>query len=143
MKVYVDDILMKSIEADRYITDLEEAFDELCRYQMKLNPNKYIFEVTLRKFLIFLVIWRGIEANIQKIRALFEMKHPSSVKKVQQLTEKVVSLNWFISRSAKKYLPFFKILRYIKDFTWSDECRAIFDDLKKYIGSAPLLSKSM
>ena len=56
MKVYVDDILMKSIEADRYITDLEEAFDELCRYQMKLNPNKYIFEVTLRKFLIFLVI---------------------------------------------------------------------------------------
>ena len=69
------------------------------------------------------------------------MKHLHSIKEVQQLTERTASLSQFIYRSTEKYLSFFKILRHIKDFTWSDECRAAFDDLKKYLESAPLLSK--
>ena len=32
MKVYIDDILIKSMEADRHITNMEEAFRQLWRY---------------------------------------------------------------------------------------------------------------
>ena len=55
MKVYVDDMIVKSTEEDQYITDLKEAFGELRRHQMKLNLNKYIFGVDLGKFLSFLI----------------------------------------------------------------------------------------
>ena len=55
MKVYVDDMLIKSIEADQHITDLNEAFNELRSYQLKLNPSKYIFEGNSENFFGFIV----------------------------------------------------------------------------------------
>ena len=55
MKVYLDDILVKNVEADQHITDLNEAFNELRSYQMKLNPSKYAFGVNSKKFLGFMM----------------------------------------------------------------------------------------
>jgi hypothetical protein len=50
-------------------------------------------------------------------------------------------LNRFISRSTDKCLPFFKILR--KAFEWSDECEEAFFQLKKYLTSSHLLSRTI
>lgn len=38
MEVYVDDMLVKSMEAKKHIDDLEETLCTLKRFQMKLNP---------------------------------------------------------------------------------------------------------
>ena len=70
MKVYIDDMIVKSTEEDQYITDLKKVFGELRRHQMKVNPNKYAFRVGSDKFLDFLINQRRIEANPEKIRAL-------------------------------------------------------------------------
>ena len=67
MEVYVDDMIVKSTEEDWYITDLKEAFEELIRHQIKLNPNKYTFEVGSGKFFDFLINQRGIEANPERL----------------------------------------------------------------------------
>jgi hypothetical protein len=63
------------------------------------------------------------------------------MKQLQQLTRRLVALNRFISQSIDKCLPFFKILR--KAFDWSDECEEAFSQLKKYLASSPLLSKTI
>ena len=55
MEVYVDDMLIKSREARTHLVNLQEAFDTLKRYKMKLNPVKFLFGVSSRKFLGFLV----------------------------------------------------------------------------------------
>ena len=55
MEVYVDDMLLKSREARTHLVNLQEAFDTLKRYKMKLNPVKFLFGVSSRKFLGFLV----------------------------------------------------------------------------------------
>ena len=55
MKVYVDDILVKSNRMENYITDLDEAFKILKQYNMKLNPSKCAFGVSSEKFLEFMV----------------------------------------------------------------------------------------
>ena len=62
--------------------DLRETFDTLRYYNMKLNPGKCAFGVTVGKFLGFMVSQRGIEANLDKIRAIMEMKPPRNVKEV-------------------------------------------------------------
>ena len=53
--------------------DLKETFNTLRSYNMKLNPGKCTFGVTAGKFLGFMVSQRGIEANLDKIRAIMEM----------------------------------------------------------------------
>ena len=49
---------------------------------MKLNPSKCAFGVSLGKFLGFMVSYREIEANPDKIQAILDMKPPQSIKEV-------------------------------------------------------------
>ena len=85
MEVYVDDMLVKSKLARDHIQDLNQMFKVLCKYQMKLNPLKRAFGVASGKFLGFIVNQRGIEANLEKIRALLDMQSPRKAKEVQSL----------------------------------------------------------
>ena len=82
----------------------------------------------------------GIEANLDKIKAILEMSPPKTVKEVQSLTGKAATLNRFVSRSTDKCLPFFKTLR--KAFQWMEECQQAFEELKVYLTFPPLLSPS-
>ena len=67
VEVYVDDMLVKSLDEGSHLDDLEETFETLRRYKMKLNPSKCAFGVSSGKFLGFMVSQRGIEANPDKI----------------------------------------------------------------------------
>jgi len=51
IKVYVDDMLVKSQKEDDHLDDLMETFDTLRSYNMKLNSGKCAFRVTTGKFL--------------------------------------------------------------------------------------------
>ncbi len=110
MEDYVDDMLVKSRAAEHHVADLNETFSKLRKYQMKLNPAKCAFGVTSDKFLGFIVIQRGVEANPEKIHALQEMTPPRTVKEVQRLTGRVAALGRFVFRSAERCLPFSKFL---------------------------------
>ena len=140
VQVYVDDMLVKSLREDDHLSDLQETFDTLRAYNMKLNPNKCVFRVTAGKFLGFMVSQRGIEVNPEKIRVIVELAPPKTVKEVQSLNGKIVALNRFISRAVDKCLPFFRILK--KSFEWTDECQQAFKNLKLYLSSPSLLSPS-
>ena len=87
---------------------------------MKLNPSKCVFRVTAGKFLGFMVSQRGIEVNLEKMRAIMELEPPKTVKAVQSLNGKVGALNRFVSKATDKCLPFFRVLK--KSFEWTDEC---------------------
>ena len=61
--VYVDDIAVMSKKKADLLEDLEETFQNLQKYQMKLNPAKCIFGVPAGNLLRFIVSERGIEVN--------------------------------------------------------------------------------
>ena len=122
------------------MNDLQETFDTLRFYNMKLNPSKCAFEVTARKFMGFMVSQRGIEVNPKKIQAIMELTPLKTVKEVQSLYGKVAALNGFVLRAMNKCLPFFRILK--KSFEWITECQQAFEDLKAYLSFPPLLSPS-
>ena len=82
VEVYVDDMLVKSQDKEIHLDDLQETFDTLRQYNMKLNPSKCAFEVSSRKFLGFMVSHKRIEANPDKIQAILDMKPPQNVKEV-------------------------------------------------------------
>ena len=85
--------------------DLQETFDTLRQYKMKLNLSKCAFGVSSEKFLRFMVSQKGIEANLDKIQAILNMEPPRNIKEVQSLTERVAALNRYVSKST--YLKYY------------------------------------
>jgi hypothetical protein len=117
---YVDDIVVKSIQRGDYIGDLAETFANLRVVNLRLNPEKCVFDIHKRKVLGCIISTKGIEANPDKIKALIEIQEPVSVKDVQKLIGIVVALNRFIPRAAERSFPFFQVLKSSKNFQWSE-----------------------
>ncbi|XP_074327814.1 uncharacterized protein LOC141665730 [Apium graveolens] len=134
-------MVVKSVSAENYVRDLQEVFDILRSYNMKLNPSKCNFAVSSGKFLGHMVTRRGIEASPEQIKAIFELKSPSNVKDVQKLTGRVAALNRFILRSSDRCKLFYDVLRKSKGFLWSEKYETALSDLKRYLTTPPLLSK--
>ncbi|KAL0434118.1 UNVERIFIED_CONTAM: hypothetical protein Slati_2746100, partial [Sesamum latifolium] len=84
---------------------------------------------------------RGIEANPLKIKVILDMKAPTNVNEVQQLTGRIDALSHFISKAAEKSLPFFKMLRKAKTFEWDAPCQQTFEEHKSYLVRLLLLVK--
>lgn len=55
VQVYVNDILVKILQVDELVPDLEETFATLRKYHMWLNLEKYIFHVSNGWFLGFMM----------------------------------------------------------------------------------------
>ena len=80
MEVCVDDMFVKSKEEFAHLDHLQETFTTLKQYQMKLNSSECTFGVASGKFLGFMVSERGIEANLEKVRAILDMTLPKTMK---------------------------------------------------------------
>ena len=64
-------------------------------------------------------------------------------KEVQKLARMTAVLNQFISRSAKRYRPFFQLLHKRKGFKWNEECALTFPQLKDYLSRPPIMSRTV
>ena len=98
VEAYIDDMVVKSRNANNLIADLEETFANLKKYRWKLNPSKCIFGVPFGILLGYIVSARGIEPNPDKVSAITNMKCPTCVKDIQKLTGCMAALSRFISR---------------------------------------------
>jgi len=97
MKVYVDDMLVKSLWSVDHLQHLREAFDRLRWDKVRLNLEKSTFRVVSHKFLGYLVTQRDIEANPNQISAMLSMRSPTCVKEVKMLNGGLATLNRFLS----------------------------------------------
>nr|GEZ39905.1 reverse transcriptase domain-containing protein [Tanacetum cinerariifolium] len=117
IKVYVDDLVVKSHTKAEMVRDIEETFRTLRKVNIKLNPKKC----------------RSVE---------LQLPSPQTVKEVQSLNGKLASLNRFLSKSAKKSLPLFQTLKKCikkSDFRWTAKAEQAFQQLKQHLSELPLL----
>jgi hypothetical protein len=119
IEIYVNDIVVNTKRGSTLVEDLTLVFDKLWATHTKLNPDKCVFGVFAGKLLGFLVSHRGIEANLEKIRAIEAMRPLARIKDIQKLTGSLAALSRFISRLAKRALPFFKLLQKSDPFSWT------------------------
>ncbi|GJW33235.1 reverse transcriptase domain-containing protein [Tanacetum coccineum] len=142
IEAYVDDMVIKSIDEEDMLADIEETFERLRKIDMKLNPKKCSFGMDKGQFLGHIVSKQGIKANLIKVQALTSLKRPKTIKEVQSLNGQLASLNRFLAKSAKKSIPFFKTLKGClkkKNFMWTKEADKAFEDIKEYIEKLPTL----
>ena len=142
MDVYIDDMLVKSKQRPDHAAHLQQTFDLLREYDMKLNPLKCTFGVSVGRFLGFMVTQRGIEANPEQLKAILQSPAPTFKKGFQQLTGRLAALGRFISGFTDRLKPLFTTLRGAIRAEWNEECDRAFVAIKQYL-TEPLILVSL
>ncbi|XP_059638944.1 uncharacterized protein LOC132281237 [Cornus florida] len=98
VEAYIDDMVVKSKKKVDHLKHLQDVFDVLRQYGMKLNPTKCSFGVSSGQFLGHVVNYRGIEASLAQTKALSKNAEPKTIKEVQALMGRIAALSRFISK---------------------------------------------
>ena len=119
-------MVVKSKVVFEHLRDLSSTFNVLRKHKLRLNASKCFFCVGSGKFLGHMVTHRGIEVNLDQIKAVNDLKPPRSAKEVQKLTGMIAALNRFISRSADRCIPFYLLINKWKGFKWTEDRATAF-----------------
>ena len=82
VEIYVDDMIIKSMDREGHVPALRKFFQRLRKYQMRLNPQKCIFGVTKGKLLGYVISKEGIEVDPAKVKAILQMPPPRTEKEI-------------------------------------------------------------
>ena len=104
MKLYIEDIMVKSRTEDQYLENLKQALLRMRIHKLKMNPRKCAIGVRSGNFMGFLVHQRGVEMDKNKARAIMESPTPTNKVQLQRLLGKIKFLRRFISNLAGKIL---------------------------------------
>ena len=83
IKVYIDDMVVKSKIVFEHVKDLTNIFEILTKYKLRLNASKCSFVVGSGKFLGYMVSHRGNEVNPDQIKAINNLQPSRNPKEVQ------------------------------------------------------------
>ena len=75
-------MVVKSKVVSEYVGDLANIFKILRKHKLCLNASKCSFGVGLRKFLGYMVTHKGIEVNLDQIKAINSLQPPRNPKEV-------------------------------------------------------------
>ncbi|XP_014493615.1 uncharacterized protein LOC106755899 [Vigna radiata var. radiata] len=134
-------MVVTSRSIEDHAKDLEEVFAQVRKFNMSLNPSKCTFGVQAGKFLGFMLIARGIEANPDKCRVVLEMRSPQSLKEVQRLVGRLTALSRFIPRLVLRIKPVVKMMKKDAQMCWDGQCEAAFKEVKKILTEPPVMER--
>ena len=97
VEVYVADMIVKSKDCEGHVLALRKFFERSWFYKLRLNPKKCTFGITSRKLLRFVVSQRGIEVDLEKIKAIVEMKPPRTEKEIRGFLGRIQYISRFIA----------------------------------------------
>ena len=98
VEVYVDNMIMKSRGRSDHLAALERFFKRIRQFGLRLNPKKCTFGVTSGELLGYMVSERGIEVDLDKIRAILDMPTPRTEREVRGFLGRLQYISKFIAR---------------------------------------------
>ena len=75
-------MVVKSKQVLEYLNDLGSVFSMLRKHKLCLNASKCPFGVSSSKFLGYMITYRGIEVNLDQIKAINDLHSPQNPKEV-------------------------------------------------------------
>ena len=111
VEVYVDDMIVKSHDRADHWAALERFFQRIRCFRLRLNPKKCTFGVTSGKILGYMISERGIEVDLDKIRAILDMSPPQTETEIQGFLGRLQYISRFIVRLTDTCEPIFRLLR--------------------------------
>ena len=147
---YIDDNLVHAKTFDKYILTLKQLFIALHKFRLKLNLDRCTFLTSEGKFLRCIVNSKGFKADPEYIRAIREMKPPTSKKKLQSLIGHLVWIRQFLETRLHEQIrydmfsslmsPIHELNKINKPFAWTVRVEKAFQKIKKWLSSPPVIS---
>lgn len=121
---YIDDVVVRSKESDRHISDLRRVFTR-CR-EYKMNLLKCTFGVSSGKFLGFVIHHKGIDIDPTKAKVIQDMNPPKTLNELKSFIRKVSYIRRFIPALSELIEPFHELLKKNVPFHWKAEQQVVF-----------------
>jgi hypothetical protein len=138
--VYLDDILIYSQTREEHLNHLQLVLDALRKHQFFAKFDKCEFMKQSIEFLGHTVSEKGIQPQIEKIKAILNWPTPQTVQEVQSFLGLANFYRRFVPRFGHIAAPLSDLLRKTnKKFLWTEKQQQAFDELKRFLTSEPIL----
>ena len=135
---YHDDIIF-SETAEQHLKHIQIVLNRHRQAKLKLRKSKCAFFKKDLHYLGHLLTANGVKPQLEKIKAISEMKPPKNQKGVREVLGMVGYHRKFTHRFAGSASPMTKFTRKDSKFEWSDDWQTGFEYLKTCLAEDPIL----
>jgi hypothetical protein len=137
---YLNDIIVYSNIKKEHVQHVRKILQRLRETNIQIDVNKCEFHTIETKFLDMIIDRDEIKMNFEKIRAIVEWDTSNHLKEIQAFLRFVNFYRRFIKNFSKIVKSLIRLTRKNQSFYWSKNCQIAFEQLKKRVIEASVLS---
>jgi hypothetical protein len=137
--VFIDDILIFSNTEEEHEKHLRMVLEKHRSNQLYAKFSKCEFWLTEVTFLGNVISAGGVSVDPSKVKNMLNWMPPMNSSEIRSFLRLAGYYRRFIKDFFKIAKPMTRLLEKNKDFDWTKECQASFEELKKRLTSAPVL----
>ena len=137
---YLDDILVFSNTIEDHLKHIERVLNSLREHNLRLKPSKCEFFRKETQYLGFKISEKGIQPDLDKVKAIKLVATPTTVKEVRAFIGMTSYYRRFIANFSDIAEPLINLTRKYARFLWDDACQTAFDSLKEKLSEMGLLA---
>jgi DNA-binding MarR family transcriptional regulator len=138
--IFIDDILVYSKSEAEHEKHLKLVLQRLREHKLYAKLSKCEFWIDEFPFLDHVISKGGIAVDPSKVKDVLDWEVPHSMKEVRSFLGLAGYYQRFIENFSKIAKPLTSLLEKGVDFSWTDERQMAFDELKKRLTTAPVLT---
>jgi ribonuclease HI len=138
--VFIDDILIYSKNEEEHAEHLMLIIEKLRDHQLFAKFSKCEFWLDRVAFLGHVISSNGVEVDPSKVEAVLAWNPPKNVSEIRSFLGLAGYYRRFIEGFSKLARPMTELLKKEKKFQWSTACEDSFQEMKKRLTTAPVLT---
>jgi hypothetical protein len=139
--VYLDDITVFSKNKEDHLAHLRFVLQRCRKYDISLNPKKYIFAVEQGKLLEFIVSSKVMIIDPERTQFISKLPPPSSKKSMQSFLGQINFVRRFVPIFLEMVSPLQNLIKKDIQYHWGPSESQAFDSIKRAIIDAPSLMR--
>nr|AAX96624.1 retrotransposon protein, putative, Ty3-gypsy sub-class [Oryza sativa Japonica Group]ABA92970.1 retrotransposon protein, putative, Ty3-gypsy subclass [Oryza sativa Japonica Group] len=138
--VFIDDILIYSKNEEEHAEHLRLIMGKLRDHQLFAKFSKCEFWLDRVAFLGHVISSNGVKVDPSKVEAVLAWNPPKNVSEIRSFLGLAGYYQRFIEGFSKLARPMTELLKKEKKFEWSAACEDGFQEMKKRLTTAPVLT---
>jgi len=138
--VFIDDILVYSSSYIEHEKHLREVLQTLREHRLYAKLNKCEFWLKEVTFLGHVILAEGILVDPRKVEAVLKWERPTNVTEIRSFLGLAGYYRRFIDGFSTIVAPMTCLTRKEMKWEWTSECESSFQELKRRLTTAPMLT---
>ena len=137
---YIDDILIFSKSFEEHIDHLSKLLEAIMEEGFRLKLSKCTFALDSVQYLGHIIRHNSISPVNDNLISIRNFPVPENKKNVRQFLGKINFYNEYVPKISQILEPLHNLLRKGQEFIWSEECQKVFEYMKNFLCTQPVLA---